>query len=171
MKKINLILLVLPFILFSCDSTDDLLSTGQFDSTFTGSITKEFNGEAAFVHVLVVSSTPKGSSLAIGLSTVANQDENITLTVGESDNTDGIVAGTYILDSNATSGPLFLPSYVNGQEIWFPNESLTNKIIISSVGNNLVKGSFEINMIKGTSQLDEITIKGTFNAVGTTTTQ
>ena len=169
MKKIYLLLLALPFILFSCDSVDDLLSTGQFDSKITGSITKDFNGEAAFVHAITVTGTPQSSSLAIGLSTVASQSESIVLGITEDGNIDGILAGTYTFNASTTTGPQFLPSYIVDQDIWYPDPSAVSKVVISSVGESIVKGTFELNLIDAL-QTDKIKIIGTFNAIGTTET-
>lgn len=170
MKKIILILLALPLFLFSCDSVDDLLSTGQFDSKITGSVTKDFNGEAAFVHLITIDGTPQSSSLTIGLSTIESQDESIALDLTEIGNIDGIEAGTYTVDAAGTTGPIFTPLYINGQELWFADGSLTNRVVISSVGGSIVKGTFELNLtdLLGT---EKIKIVGTFNAVGTTETE
>lgn len=163
MKKIILILLALPLFLFSCDSVDDLLSTGQFDSKITGAITKDFNGQAAFEHKITIDE----SSLTIALSTIASQEEAIALALIEDGNIDGIVAGTYNYDA---AGSIFIPLYTKDQGLWFPDGSLTNKIVISSVGETIVKGTFELNfnddiLLQG----EKIKIVGTFNAVGTTT--
>ena len=170
MKKIIPILLALPLFLFSCDSVDDLLSTGQFDSKITGSVTKDFNGEAAFIHKITVDGTPQSSKLTIALSTIESQSESIGFELYEEGNIDGIVAGTYTSNAAGTTGPVFTPVYLNGQELWFADGSSTNKIVISSVGGTIVKGTFELNLtdLLGT---EKIKIVGTFNAVGTTETK
>ena len=165
MKKIILILLALPLFLFSCDSVDDLLSTGQFDSKITGALTKDFNGQAGFVHSFPGDGT-QSSSLTIALSTVASQEEGIVLGLIEDGNIDGIEAGTYNYDA---AGSIFFPVYSKDQALWYPDGSLTNKVVISSVGETIVKGTFELNfnddiLLQG----EKIKIVGTFNAVGTT---
>lgn len=169
MKKINLILLALPFLLFSCDSVDELLSTGQFDSKITGSITKDFNGEAAFAHIITVDGTPQSSSLTIALSTIESQSESIALGLNEEGNIDGIAAGTYNYDA---AGSIFFPIYSKDQALWYPDGSLTNKVVLSSVGGTIVKGTFELNLNDDiTLQGEKIKIVGTFSAVGTTKTE
>ena len=167
MKKIILILLALPLFLFSCDSVDDLLSTGQFDSKITGSVVKDFNGQAAFVHSFPGDGIQQSSSLLIALSTIESQDESIALDLTEVGNIDGIEAGTYNVDAPGTTGPIFTPLYINGQELWYADGSLTNKVVISSVGESIVKGTFELNLTN-LLQTEMIKIVGTFNAVGTT---
>ena len=165
MKKIILILLALPLFLFSCDSVDDLLSTGQFDSKITGALTKDFNGQAGFEHKFNVDE----SSLKIILSTIESQSETIVLLLTEDGNIDGIEAGTYTYDVAGTTGAIFIPAYLNDPDLWRPDGSLTNKVVISSVGETIVKGTFELNfnddiLLQG----EKIKIVGTFNAVGTT---
>lgn len=164
MKKLMLILLAIPFLLFSCEETLNELSTiGTFQSTITGDIEKEFDGTAAFVHT-ITTAAPEGSILAIGLSKLSDQSEIIALGVSNL-LADGVNVGTYNLGSSET---LFLPSYTVGQESYnLPDPTLTNKIVISSVENTRIKGTFEVNLIEFTSQ-KTVKIVGTFDALGTT---
>ena len=167
MKKSILLLLAIPFLLFSCkDAIEELSSIGTFKSTFTGDVAQQFDGTAAFVHSIKVNTTPNGSSLAIVLSKATNQDELIALTLSNS-STDGITAGTYSYDALG-GGTLFIPFYSNEQESYaLPAVTLKNEVIISSVIDSRIKGSFEINLIEITSQ-KAVKIVGTFDALGTT---
>lgn len=167
MKKIALLILVTPLVLFSCQETLDELSTiGTFKSTFTGDVAQQFDGEAAFVHAITEQATPQGSSLIVALSKVSSQDEAIGLSL-TNDTVDGITTGTYELNSSG-SGTVFIPVYTNDQETYgLPDPLKTNKVTISSVENLRVKGSFEVNLIEITSQ-KSTKIVGTFDAVGTT---
>lgn len=163
MKKSLLILLAAPFFLLSCQETlDELSSIGTFKSTFTGDVAQQFDGSAAFVHN-ITTAAPEGSILAIGLSKLSDQSEIIALGVSNL-TADGVNVGTYNLGSSET---LFLPSYTVGQESHLPDPTLTNEIVISSVDNTRVKGTFEVNLIEVTS-LKKVKIIGTFDALGTT---
>lgn len=168
MKKSILILLAVPFLLFSCKEVlDELASIGTFKSTFTGDVAQQFDGTAVFVHSIKINTTPNGSSLGIVLSKTSNQDELIALTLTNT-STDGIIAGTYNSDASASGSTLFAPLYSVGQESYsLPDVTLKNQVIISSVGDTIVKGSFEINLIEISSQ-KTVKIVGTFDALGTT---
>lgn len=167
MKKLALLLLITPFILFSCqDALDELSSIGTFQSTFTGDLAQQFDGEAVFVHTITEQATPQGSSLIIALSKASSQDEAIGLSLTD-ETTVGITAGTYELNSSG-SGTIFLPIYTASQVTYgIPDPLKTNKLIISSVENLRVKGSFEVNLIEISSQ-KSVKIVGTFDALGTT---
>lgn len=167
MKKLILLLLVAPIVLFSCQETlDQLASIGTFKSTFTGDVAQQFDGEAVFVHTITEQATPQGSSLIIALSKASSQDEAIGLSL-TNQTTVGITAGTYELNSSG-SGTIFLPIYTASQVTYgIPDPLKTNKLIISSVENLRVKGSFEVNLIEATSQ-KSIKIVGTIDAIGTT---
>jgi hypothetical protein len=166
MKKIIPILL-LASILFSCkDALEELSTIGTFTSTLTGDVEKQFDGTAAFVHSIKVNTTPNGSSLAVILSKTTNQSEFIALTLSD-DSTNGIPAGTFSLASTG-SGVLFVPVYVTATENYaFPDVSKTNQVVISSVGDTQVKGTFEVNLIDIDTQ-KAVKITGTFNALGKT---
>lgn len=168
MKKLVFILLVTPILLFSCQETlDELASIGTFKSTFTGDVAQQFDGTAAFVHSIKVNITPNGSSLGIVLSKASNQDELIALTLTNT-STDGIIAGTYSYDALSGGSTLFVPFYNVDQESYsVPDVTLKNQVIISSVGDTIIKGSFEVNLIEFSSQ-KTVKIVGTFDALGTT---
>lgn len=168
MKKLALLLLVAPIALFSCQETlDQLASIGTFKSTFTGDVAQQFDGTAVFVHSIKINTTPNGSSLGIVLSKASNKDELIALTLTNT-STDGVIAGTYNYDAIAGGSTLFAPLYNVGQESYsLPNVTLKNQVIISSVGDTIVKGSFEVNLIEISSQ-KSVKIVGTFDALGTT---
>ncbi len=168
MKKILPILFALSFLLFSCKETlDELTSIGTFSSTITGDVEKQFDGTAAFVHTITASGTDQGSLLAIVLSKVTDQSEIIGLGITNF-LADGVSVGTYNVGNTEL---IFLPTYQVDQENYsLPDITKTNQVIISSVNDTRVKGSFEINLIEITTQ-KTVKIIGTFDALGTTETK
>ena len=177
MKKLNLIYLLLPIVLFSCGGGADedplpLPTDSSFTASVSGDVTSSFNGEAEFVHGIIKSQPAgqNGSNLIIGLENKNNLGEFIALSVFEIDNTTGIKEGTYNYVPLSTSN-LVQGIYTNEDTDAFyllPVEGTTNQIIITSITDTRVKGSynFTISGILG----GEITMTGTFDALGVTTT-
>ena len=168
MKKSILLLLALPFLLFSCeDALEELSSIGTFKSSITGTVEHQFDGTAAFVHAINVTDTPIGSTLGIVLSKTTDQSESIALPLYDTE-TGGIQPGTYNYSIGGGSEIQFTPVYtVDNVTYAFPDATKTNRIIISSVGNTQVKGEFELNLMELTTQ-SAVKITGTFHALGTT---
>ena len=84
----NLQLLALLSILFfsACSTVDDEIIEdafldGNFEATLSGDISKNFNGEATFVHAILTTKSEfeNGSSLAISLMNEDDEDELITI--------------------------------------------------------------------------------------------
>jgi len=171
MKKILLILFALPFFLSSCEDTlDSITSIATFESAITGDVEKQFDGTAAFVHVINESTTPNGSILSIALSLATDQSELISLTVSNV-TTDGIAAGTYKVGVLDNKGHVFLPFYETEAITYnLPVPSAINTITISSVTDLRVKGEFEINVFDVVSN-KTVKIVGTFDAAGKTETK
>ena len=139
MKKILPILFALPFLLVSCgDTLEDISSVGTFKSTITGDVDKQFDGTAAFTHIITASGVPQSSVIAIGLSTVSDQSEAIGLGISNF-LSDGVIAGTY---SFGNTEVIFIPTYVVDQENYSPDLTKTNQVIITSVTDTRVNGSF-----------------------------
>jgi len=168
MKKTILLLLALPFFLLSCkDALDDVKSIGTFTSTITGDVEKQFDGTAAFVHTITSSGTDQGSLLPIALSKVTDQSEAIGLGLANF-LADGVKEGTYNFGNTEL---IFLPTYVVDQANYsVPDPTKTNQVIITSLTDVRVKGSFEVNLIELTTQ-KSVKIVGTFDALGTTETK
>lgn len=171
MKKSFLILLALPFLLLSCeDALDDIKSIATFESTITGDVEKQFDGNAAFVHSITESTTPNSSVLTIALSHLTDQSEAIGLSVSNV-TADGIVAGTYEVAILDNKGHVFLPGYITETDNYIvPVPSSVNTVTISSVTDLRVKGSFEINLLDVISN-KTVKIVGTFDAAGKTETK
>ncbi len=167
MKKSIILLFAVSVSLFSCKKVvEELEAIGKFTSTISGDVSKQFDGNAAFVHTITVQGTPKGSSLVIGLSLLTDQSETIGLSLLDN-SISGISAGTYELNSSGI-GTTFVPVYTNGQVVYaLPDATKTNKITINSVKDLRVEGTFEVNLIEASTQ-KAIKIAGAFDAVGTT---
>ncbi|MCF6360655.1 MAG: hypothetical protein L3J29_07825 [Cyclobacteriaceae bacterium] len=169
MRKAQLLLILISVSFMSCkEAIEELNSVGKFTSTITGSVDKEFNGQAVFVHGMITSSTPQTSSLVIVLSQDANSDEVITLSLTKEGAT-GIAKGTYLYDISGT-GTLFIPSYTNGNGLYsIPVPAEANTITITDVQDLIIKGNFEINLMDVTTN-NTVKIAGTFDALGKTET-
>ena len=174
MKKLLLSL----FILFTLSSCGDLLDdieeaiSSSFSATVSGDVNSSFSGEANFVHIKLESQTPQSSGLVVELENAENADEVINLTVNITGNADGVPAGTYNYDINNTDVIIGIV-YDDGQNGYiYPDLTKTNQIILTSVEGTKVKGSFTFNIANSVSLNSEfITVSGTFDALGITSTQ
>ena len=178
MKKLNLIYLLLPIVLFSCggDADEDPLplpTDSSFTASVSGDVTSSFDGEAEFVHAIIKSQpNSNGSGLTIGLENKNNLGEFIALSVYELGNTTGIKEGTYnyvlLSTSNLVQG--FYTNEDTDAFYLFSVEGTTNQIIITSVTDTRVKGSYNFTIGGLASIGGEITMTGTFDALGVTRT-
>jgi hypothetical protein len=171
MKKIITILLVIPFLFTSCEEALDEINAllTEFDATVSGFVTTSFSGEANFGQILKTSDDPESSILTIYLDNPEDSEEFITLTVSQENNGTGIVAGTY--SPEATIGDQTVALVYQNEIAGFviPDLTKTNELVLSSVENTRVKGSFNLNLLDGLG--NAVAVSGTFNALGTTVTQ
>lgn len=173
MKKLKLLLFALPIFLFSCggDEADIIQAlSSSFSATVSGAVTASFDGEADFVHG-IVNSQPEGqngSVISIGLENKNDSKEDIFLSVFQLENTTGITEGTYNYEQLSTS-LIIQATYSNGDESGiFPVVGKTNQIIFTSIADTKIKGSYNFTLTDPFGS--EITISGTFDALGVTTT-
>jgi len=169
--KIIIPILLFATVLFSCkDAIEELSTIGTFTSTITGNVEKQFDGQAAFVHIINESTTPNGSLLTIALSHVTDQSEIISLSISNI-TTDGIAAGTYKVDIQDNKGHVFFPFYETEALTYnLPVPSSVNTITLSSVADFRIKGEFAINVFDVVSN-KTVKIVGTFDAAGKTETK
>lgn len=170
MKKIITILLAIPLLFSSCEEALEELNplSSEFSATVTGFVSTSFSGEANFGQILNTSDDPVSSTLAIYLENPEDSEELITLTVSQENNETGIVAGTYSPEANA-GDQIVLLWYENATTSFvFPDLTKTNELVISSVENTRVKGTFNLNLIDASG--NAVAVSGTFNALGTTIT-
>jgi hypothetical protein len=175
MKKSYLLLLVLPFILSSCDVTlEDLASAGTFDAAISGtSVNKSWDGTAAFAQVISTSSGAEGSILGIDLSNSSDPDDKITLTITDLGNITGIETGTYNYEIPGTGSSSIILSliYETKDNLYsFPIVGLKNQIIITKTTDLRMEGSFEVNLTDDVLGTNSVKITGTFDAIGATKT-
>lgn len=173
LKKSTLLVAVLAIALFSCKKVvEEIQSIGTFTSTFTGAISQQFDGKAAFVHTIRKTSTPNGSALVVTLSKENDQSESIILTLSNTATT-GIDGGTYTVNASAGSTDVFLPVYTNtgSTDLYIVDDRAVNSITLTSVESLRVKGEFELNLITASLTPQTVTIKGSFDAAGTTLNQ
>ena len=173
LKKSTLVVAVLALTLFSCKkAVEEIQSIGTFTSTFTGAISQQFDGKAAFVHTIRKNSTPNGSGLVITLTKENDQSESIVLTLSNTGTT-GIEAGTYTVNANPGTTDVFLPVYTNtgSPDLYIVDDRASNSITLTSVESLRVKGEFELNLVTASLTPKNVTIKGSFDAAGTTLNQ
>lgn len=141
----------------------------NFSATVSGDVSSTFSGDANFAHVIVESTSPQASGITIELENSENPDEIIYVGVTIANNIDGVPTGTYNYDINNQDQLLTLNYNTTDNSYIFPDPAKTNQIILTSVENTKVKGSFTFNLtdvLGGT-----VSGTGTFDAIGITTTQ
>ena len=171
----NLQLLALLSILFfsACSTVDDeviedAFLDGNFEATLSGDISKNFNGEATFVHAILTTKSEfeNGSSLAISLMNEDDEDELITILVGQIGDLNGIDKGTYNVNLDAEDGdPLVnIGAFLTGSSGIFVNES--GSVTLTKIGGNTVEGTFtaQLTNFNGTTTK----VSGEFTAKGIT---
>ena len=108
MKKLQLLTFLILILFSACSSPDEELIEeeifdGKFEVTLSGDMSRSFKGEASFVHAILTtkSDVENGSTIAINLSNLDNEDELITILVGQIGDKDGLNTGTYQVDLEA----------------------------------------------------------------------
>ncbi len=173
MKNLKLLFFVFPIFLFSCgdDIADVVVAfSSSFSATVSGDITSTFDGEADFVHSILNSQPAgqNGSVISIGLENKNDSKETIFLSVFESDNTTGITEGTYNYEQLLTDLIVQAQYSSNDGSGILPVVGKTNQIIFTSITDTKIKGSYNFTLADPLGS--EITISGTFDALGVTTT-
>ena len=171
MKKLLLIVLA-AFVFTACDQLANELENAlsSFSATVSGDASSTFSGTAEFVHIKGQSTDPQTSSFTTVLENSENSEEYITLGVTISGSGDGVPEGTYTASIDNTDVVVYL---------WYENETSgysysiydeTNQIILTSVEGTKIKGSFNFTLTDAI-QSGEVTVSGSFDAVGVTSTQ
>ena len=173
MKSLQLSTLFSFFIIFGCSTSDDIepeeeLFDGNFELALTGDDSRNMVGMASFVHGIITtkSEVENGSSLAIILTNKTNEDELISILVGQIGDLDGINTGTYNINLEPDEGdPLVnVGAYLNGSITTFLG--LSGKVTITKIQNDIVEGN--ISVVLDNLNGNIIDMSGEFTALGIT---
>jgi len=173
MKNLQLLALFLLLIFFGCSTSDDVapeeeLFDGNYNVTLSGDDNRSMKGIASFVHGILTTKTEdeNGSSLAIILTNQANEDELVSILVGQIGDLDGINTGTYTINLEPDDGdPLVnIGAFLNGSITTHLGTSGT--ITISKVQKNKVEGSLSVVLDNLNGKV--INMSGDFTAFGIT---
>lgn len=173
MKNLQLLTVFILLVLVSCSSPEEEIFEeerfdGNFEATLSGDISRTFKGEASFVHGILTtkSAAENGSTMAINLLNTDNEDELITMLVGQLGDKDGLNSGTYEVNLEPDEGdPLVnIGAFLEGSSTILVNE--TGSITLTKINDNKVEGSFEAELTNFNGI--NVEIKGKFEAKGIT---
>ncbi|XOV95272.1 MAG: hypothetical protein ACFHWX_11295 [Bacteroidota bacterium] len=175
MRKSNFLpfLLILLVFAISCnegseDEQPDLPGTSTITVSGAESGTINTNG-AEFTYTVSSVSGGEFSDITIYMGNYGTTETALQVKINELNNTSGFDKGTYNYDAGSTT--FFLTSvYVtdNNSYLISPGTDLTNKLTLTSIASNRVKGSFEVNLESFDG--DKVKLTGSFEAEGETFT-
>jgi len=175
MKNLQLLTILLSLFFLQCSSSDDSDPTpdagafeGSFELQLTGDISGNYTGEAFFVHAIITnqSDDENGSVLSITLTNENNDDEIITLSVIDAEDTNGIDTGTYTieLEPEDETQAAFLGAYLGESSFIYLGTS--GSVSFSKIQDKQVAGSVTATLIDMNGATVNLT--GEFEASGIT---
>jgi hypothetical protein len=175
MKNLRLLTLLLSLFFLQCSSSDDSdpapdadAFEGSFELQLTGDISGNYTGDAFFLHSIVTnqSDDESGSVLTVTLTNENNEDEVITLSVIDAEDTDGVDTGSYTieLEPEDETQLAYLGAYLGESSFIYIGTS--GSITLNRIRNDQVEGSITATLIdmNGAS----INVTGEFKASGIT---
>lgn len=169
MKRI-LVIIVFSTILWSCDSSvediiqDELEAVGEFTVTGAKATASTEEYPVEIFYLSQGSGETAITSLQVSIGNVGQTDDVVVINLNELGNGDGFQATTYNYTSDVNANLQLISYYADADDIWQILEdaaSLTNKLTITSISENRVKGNFEFNFQKA-FETDLIKITGSF---------
>jgi hypothetical protein len=174
MKHLQLLTLFSLLLFFTNCSTseeidpDDEPFDGVFELSLTGDDTRTMKGVASFVHgkITTKSEQENGSFLTVMLTNADNENELISILIGQVGDLDGVNTGTYSIDVDPDEGdPLVnLAAYLAGS--FTTHLGTAGTVTISKVQNSKVEGSFSFTADNLNGSI--INVSGDFTALGIT---